>query len=69
MRAVQERIPSNSASTTDRVLFHRPVGRPVEEFQAIACSDDEGITLPGAVRDVPPSDAAWCPSCRAAAKT
>lgn len=64
MRAVQERIPSLSSNTPDRTIWHRPVGRPVEEFQQIACSDDAGITMPSASREVPASDPAWCPSCR-----
>lgn len=68
MRAVQERIPSYSSDQPDGIILHRPVGRPVEEFQAIACSADEGITMPGGPRDVPASDPTWCPNCRTTAK-
>jgi hypothetical protein len=64
MRAVQERIPSYSTSIPDRFIWHRPNGRPVEDFQAIACSTEEGITLPGPSREIPASDANWCQDCR-----
>jgi hypothetical protein len=36
----------------------------VEDFQAIACSTEEGITLPGPSREIPASDANWCQDCR-----
>lgn len=69
MRAVQERVPSHSSTIPDRIVFHRPVGRAVEEFQAIACSTEDGITMPGGPRDVSASDPAWCPNCRALPNT
>lgn len=69
MRAVQERIPSLDSTAPDQTIWHRPVGRPVEEFQQIACSTDEGITMPSGARNVPASDPAWCPTCRALTKT
>ncbi|MEW2493836.1 hypothetical protein AB0942_09850 [Streptomyces nodosus] len=42
------------------------------DFHAIACSDEEGITLPGPAREVPldldrPGQR-WCPACLAAAQ-
>ncbi|MFD8088593.1 hypothetical protein [Streptomyces malaysiensis] len=71
MLAISERVPGTS-DAPDKLIWHKPVGRIVEEFQAIACSDEEGITLPWAKRDVPlrldkPGES-WCPHCLKLAK-
>ena len=67
MLAVAERIPG-SRGEPDKIIWHKPVGRVVEEYQAIACSDTEGVTLPPSKKDVPltldkPGEQ-WCPTCR-----
>lgn len=67
MKAVAERIPG-TVDSADTIIWHRPIGRVVEEFQAIRCSDDEGITLPSGVVDVPArldqEGESWCIPCR-----
>lgn len=64
MLATPER---DRTTNPEGVIWHKPVGRPVEDFQAIACSDTEGITLPWAKQDVPLSvdkpGERWCPDC------
>ncbi|MFD5848264.1 hypothetical protein [Streptomyces chartreusis] len=51
----------------DRLVWHVPVGAVVEDFQAIACSDEEGLAVSSGQRDVPlrleVSDESWCPEC------
>ncbi|MFE2852694.1 hypothetical protein ACFXJO_16385 [Streptomyces lavendulae] len=51
----------------DRLVWHVPVGTVVEDFQAIACSDQEGLAVSSGERDVPlhlkASDESWCPQC------
>ncbi|GAA1065186.1 hypothetical protein [Streptomyces asiaticus] len=64
MIAVPERVRGRDE---DVLVWHKPVGRVVEEFQAIACSADEGITMPGPKQNVPlhldkPSER-WCADC------
>jgi len=71
MRAVQERIVGRAGETLE-VIWHKPVGRVVEEFQAIACDTETGITLPGGKRDVPakldkPGER-WCSDCVATSR-
>ena len=66
MLATQERVRKDGRTV---VVWHKPVGRAVGEFQAIACSEDEGIVLPGPKKDVPldldqPGER-WCPDCLA----
>jgi uncharacterized protein (DUF2237 family) len=66
MLATPERIPGRGGGPDD-LIWHKPVGRVVEDFQAIACSDEEGIVLPWSKRDVPltldePGER-WCPTC------
>ncbi|MGW4270891.1 hypothetical protein ACWEGQ_00640 [Streptomyces seoulensis] len=62
MLAVRERVQG-------RIVWHKPVGRVVEEFQAIACSDTEGIVMPPPKENVPLSlnrmGESWCPNCLA----
>ncbi|MFD7835650.1 hypothetical protein [Streptomyces sp. NPDC059761] len=69
MLAVSERQTLPGGRTEVRV-WHKPVGRVMEEFQAIACSDTDGITLPAPKQDVPLTLAApgerWCTDCLAA---
>lgn len=69
MLATQERVRLDDGQTV--IVWHRSPGRCDGEcdFHAIACSDDEGITLPGPKRDVPmrldkPGER-WCPDCLA----
>lgn len=64
MLAVAERV---TQGMTETLVWHKPVGRVEEEFQAIACSDDEGITFPPPKREVPlrldASGERWCAAC------
>ncbi|RSS41590.1 hypothetical protein EF912_31360 [Streptomyces sp. WAC07061] len=52
---------------TDRLIWHVPAGGLVEDFQALACSDQEGLSAPGGPRDVPVDldvpGQSWCPRC------
>lgn len=64
MLATPERVVG-----TDRLIWHKPVGRIMEEFQAITCSDEDGIVMPGPRRNVPlgldePGER-WCEKCLA----
>lgn len=72
MLAIAERVPG-TAGRGDTLIWHKPVGRVVEEFQAIACSSEEGITLPPAKRDVPLNldtlGQSWCGNCLASVKS
>ncbi|MFD8148086.1 hypothetical protein [Streptomyces sp. NPDC059708] len=66
MIAVPERVPARGLES-DRLIWHLPVGDVVEDFQAIACSDEEGIVMPAGERAVPlhtdvPGQS-WCPQC------
>ncbi|MFD7785380.1 hypothetical protein ACFV4Q_20125 [Streptomyces nojiriensis] len=51
----------------DRLIWHVPVGVVVEDFRAIACSDEEGLAVSSGERDVPlcleVPDQSWCPRC------
>ncbi|MDL5199646.1 hypothetical protein [Streptomyces sp. ALI-76-A] len=51
----------------DTLIWHKPVGRVVEEFQAIACRSDEGIIMPSPKQNVSLSlgkpGERWCPDC------
>ncbi|MFI2620414.1 hypothetical protein [Streptomyces sp. NPDC018584] len=66
MLATPERVHGDTGFT-DSLVWHKPVGRPVEEFQPIACSAEEGIVFPPPKRDVPLSldepGERWCPEC------
>lgn len=69
MLAIPEIIIGNGTEP-DTTIWHKPIGRVVEDFQAIACSDDEGITLPPGKHNVPldldkPGER-WCTGCLAA---
>ena len=69
MLATPERIRGDGGRT-EVTIWHRPVGRVVEEFQPIACSETEGIVMPWPKKDVPltldvPGER-WCPDCLAA---
>jgi hypothetical protein len=70
MLAIPERV-AGYGRTPDQIIWHKPVGRPVEEFQAIACSDTEGIAFPWPKQEVPArlqkEDERWCSDCRASA--
>ncbi len=72
MRAVAQRAPGNTAHHPDQVIWHVPVGRVVEEFQAIACDPAEGIVMPPPKQDVPltltAAGEAWCGGCVAAVR-
>lgn len=68
MLATPERV-RGIGDEPDRLIWHKPVGQPVADFQAIACSAEEGITLPWGNRQVPlqlnvPNES-WCPDCLA----
>lgn len=68
MLATPERV-RGEGGRTEVVVWHKPVGRVVEEFQAIACSDSEGIVMPWPRKDVPlgldkPGER-WCEGCLA----
>lgn len=71
MLATPERIRGADART-EALVWHKPVGRAVEEFQAIACSDTEGIVMPWPKQDVPLSldkpGERWCTDCLAIAR-
>ncbi|WP_331761609.1 hypothetical protein [Streptomyces cyaneofuscatus] len=45
MLAIPERV-SGRGDTPDQTIWHKPIGRVVEEFQAIACGEEEGVTMP-----------------------
>lgn len=69
MLAIRETVRPDVNET----LWHKPVGHVVEEFQAIACSDTEGIAFPPPKQDVPlrldkPGER-WCPDCLAIIRT
>lgn len=68
MLATPERVRGYSAGP-DRIVWHKPAGRGDGDFQAIACSSEEGITLPWPKKDVPlrldVSGEEWCPDCLA----
>ncbi|MFI7096826.1 hypothetical protein [Streptomyces lydicus] len=64
--ATPERILGDGGQT-EMLVWHKPAGRVVEEFQAIACSDSDGIVFPPPKREVPlrlnkPGES-WCPDC------
>ncbi|HEY6116648.1 MAG TPA: hypothetical protein VI172_11875 [Candidatus Dormibacteraeota bacterium] len=68
MLATRERVQGD-AVFSELVVWHKPVGRSVEEFQPIACSDTEGIVFPPPKQEVPlgldrPGER-WCPDCLA----
>ncbi|MFC9817435.1 hypothetical protein ACFVJM_35915 [Streptomyces virginiae] len=64
--ATAERVRGRGLDA-DRLVWHVPVGAVVEDFQAIACSDQEGLAVSSGERDVPlhlaASDESWCPQC------
>ncbi|MFF2101012.1 hypothetical protein [Streptomyces sp. NPDC058202] len=66
MLATGERI---TEGRQDTLVWHKPVGGPQEEFQAIACSDTDGIVFPASKRDVPldlvSAGESWCAACLA----
>ncbi|MFE9850374.1 hypothetical protein ACFYPN_16395 [Streptomyces sp. NPDC005576] len=65
MLAISERVPGYGR-TPDQLIWHKPVGPVVEEFQPIACSE-EGIVFPWPKREVPlrldKPDESWCADC------
>ena len=71
MLAIAERVPGTNGRN-DTLIWHKPIGRVVEEFQAIACSSEEGITLPPAKQDVPLNldtpGQRWCDDCLTSTK-
>lgn len=71
MLATPERIRGDGGRI-EVLVWHKSVGRVVEEFQAIACSDTEGIVMPWPRQDVPLSldkpGERWCPDCLAIAR-
>lgn len=66
MLATRERV---TEGRTEVLVWHKPVGRVVEEFQPIACSVEEGIVFPAPKQDVPLSldkpGERWCVDCLA----
>ncbi|QWF85790.1 hypothetical protein [Amycolatopsis sp. CA-230715] len=72
MLAVAERVHGPHDGTHD-VVWHKPVGHdPDALFQRIACSDVDGIVMPGPKYQVPakldwPGER-WCPDCRPTAR-
>jgi hypothetical protein len=72
MLATPERVHGDTVFT-ESLVWHKPVGRSVEEFQPIACSTEEGIVFPPPKQDVPlrldkPGER-WCPDCLAIIRT
>ncbi|MEW1548424.1 hypothetical protein [Streptomyces tsukubensis] len=66
MLATPERVRRDGVQNELRI-WHRPVGRIVNEFQPIACSDNDGIVFPAQKQDVPldldrPGER-WCTDC------
>lgn len=66
MLAIPERV-TGPGGVTQELIWHKPKGSVVADFQPIACSEDEGITLPWAKHDVPlrldnPGER-WCDDC------
>lgn len=70
MLATSERV-RGAAGQADTIVWHKAVGRCTGDcdFHPIACSDTEGITLPGPKQDIPLSldkpGERWCPNCLA----
>lgn len=68
MLATPERI-RRDAGRTEVLMWHKPVGPVVDEFQPIACSETEGIVMPWPKQDVPLSldkpGERWCTDCLA----
>uniref|UniRef100_UPI003F4993E3 hypothetical protein n=1 Tax=Streptomyces chartreusis TaxID=1969 RepID=UPI003F4993E3 len=68
MIATSERV-RGSGPDADLLIWHVPVGAVVEDFQAIACSDEEGLAVPSGQRDVPlrldATGESWCLRCLA----
>lgn len=66
MKATAERIRGRWPAP-DRLVWHKPVGTASDDFQAIACSNEEGIVLPTGIRDVPVKldepGQTWCAEC------
>lgn len=72
MLATPERVRGDGGRT-EVLVWHKPVGRVVEEFQPIACSDTEGIVMPPPRQDVPlgldkPGER-WCSGCLASIRS
>lgn len=69
MKATAERIRGRYPEP-DRLVWHKPAGPASDDFQAIACSDEEGIVLPTGTRDVPVKldepGQSWCAECLSA---
>ncbi|MDH2390062.1 hypothetical protein QCN29_14930 [Streptomyces sp. HNM0663] len=66
MLATPERVRKDGGQN-EIPVWHRPVGRIVEEFQPITCSDSDGIVFPAPKQDVPldldrPGER-WCTDC------
>lgn len=66
MLAIPERV-TGPGGVTQELIWHKPKGRGDGDFQPIACSDDEGITLPWGKRDISlrldKSGERWCEDC------
>lgn len=69
MLATPERVRGDGGRT-EVLVWHKPVGRVVEEFQPIACSSTEGIVMPWPKQEVPlcldKAGERWCAGCLAA---
>lgn len=67
MLAVSERI-TGPGGVTSELVWHKPVGKDLDAlFQRIACSDEDGIVMRSAKRNVPlrldKEGERWCPDC------
>ncbi len=67
MLATQERVRAGDGTTT--LVWHKAVGscNGACDFHPIACSDTDGIVVPGPKKDVPLSldkpGERWCTAC------
>lgn len=73
MLAVSERVLGPGA-VTQELIWHKPVGTdPDATFQRIACSEEEGIVMRSAKREVPlrlnKDDERWCLDCLAVVRS
>lgn len=69
MLAVSERV-LGPGGVTQELVWHKPVGDdPDATFQRIACSEEDGIVMRSAKREVPlnldKEGERWCPDCLA----
>ncbi|MFJ9752971.1 hypothetical protein [Streptomyces chartreusis] len=72
MIATSERVRGRGLGS-GQLVWHVPVGAVVEDFQAIACSQEEGLAVSSGVREVPLDldvlGESWCLECLALVST